>query len=346
MAKSYKDNLLNILNGVSTGVVIALIPGALINELMKSVAHMWPLVQNVLTMMSLMQSLLAVFAGLCVSHLLKFNLIQSGSVTAAAMIASGAFLVKNGQIVLSGSGDVINITLTLILAVFLVRVLTPRLGSYAVLVMPLVIGVVAGGVGQMMLPYTKMITGAIGSGVSAMTQVQPIVMGMLMGIVFAALIVSPVSSAGIAMAIGIEGIASGSANLGITAGAFTLAIMSSRVNGLGTTMAHFIGTPKIQMANMLKKPKLFLPVVASAGVAGLIGAIFEISGTANSAGFGSAGLIGPLAAYQEMAGGPLTIGLLIVLFAGMPILLGLVMRYVFMQKLQLVKAEDLKIENR
>lgn len=79
--------------------------------------------------------------------------------------------------------------------------------------------------------------------------------------------------------------------------------LSSKVNGLGTTIAHFIGTPKIQMANMLKNPRLFLPVIASAGIAGLVGAIFKISGTANSAGFGSAGLIGPMAAYQEMAGG-------------------------------------------
>lgn len=111
------------------------------------------------------------------------------------------------------------------------------------------------------------------------------------------------------MAIGIEGIASGSANLGITAGAFTLAIMSSKVNGLGTTIAHFIGTP-------------------------------------NSAGFGAAGLIGPLAAYKEMTGGPIAILFLIILFVGIPTLLGLMMRYIFIQKLQFVRAEDLKVENK
>ena len=122
--------------------------------------------------------------------------------------------------------------------------------------------------------------------------------------------------------------------------------MRSKVNGFGTTIAHFIGTPKIQMANMLKNPRLFLPVIASAGIAGLVGAIFKISGTANSAGFGSAGLIGPMAAYQEMAGGPLAIGFILLLFAGMPILLGFVMRYIFIQKLQFVREEDLVIEDK
>ncbi|NRO73090.1 hypothetical protein IMAU60117_01821 [Lactobacillus helveticus] len=216
------------------------------------------------------------------SYLLKFNLIQSGSITAAAMIASGAFQVKNGQIILSGSEDVI-IALTIFFAAFLVKFLTPKLGSYTVLLLPLIVSVVAGGVGQFMLPYTKMVTGAVGQTIGTLTNFQPLVMGMLMGIAFAALIVSPIFSVGIAMTIGVEGIASGSANLGITACAFTLAIMSSKVNGFGTTIAHFIGTPKIQMANMLKNPRLFLPVIASAGIAGLVGAIFEISGTANSA---------------------------------------------------------------
>lgn len=225
------------------------------------------------------------------------------------MIASGAFHVKNGVITLSGSGDVINIALTIAFSAFLVKWLTPKLGSYAVLLLPLAVAVVAGGLGQVALPYTKMITGAIGGMVNLLTNLQPLVMGMLMGVAFVALIVSPISSVGIAMAIGIEGIASGSANLGITVGAFTLAIMSSKVNGLGTTIAHFVGTP-------------------------------------NSAGFGAAGLIGPLAAYKEMTGGPIAILFLIILFVGIPTLLGLMMRYIFIQKLQFVRAEDLKVENK
>lgn len=196
MRKDFKENLLNILNGVSTGVVIALVPGALVNELMKNIAHSWSGALNILTMTSLMGSLLAVFAGLCVSYLLKFNLIQSGSITAAAMIANGAFQVKNGQIILSGSGDVINIALTIFFAAFLVKFLTPKLGSYTVLLLPLIVAVVAGGVGQFMLPYTKMVTGAVGQTIGTLTNFQPLVMGMLMGIVFAALIVSPI---GIAM---------------------------------------------------------------------------------------------------------------------------------------------------
>ena len=53
-----------------------------------------------------------------------------------------------------------------------------------------------------------------------------------------------------------------------------------------------------------------------------------------------------MAAYQEIAGGPLAIGFSMLLFAGMPILLGFAMRYIFIQKLQFVREEDLVIEDK
>ena len=110
-------------------------------------------------------------------------------------------------------------------------------------------------------------------------------------------------------------------------------------------IAHFLGMPKIQMANILRNPKLFVPVVVSAGIAGLVGAIFNITGTANSAAFGSAGLICPRGAYQNIASGPIRIEILLVSFAGMPLLLGYLMRYIFIQKLAFVKQEDLLVKN-
>ena len=149
---------------------------------------------------------------------------------------------------------------------------------------------------------------------------------------------------GIATAIGISGISSGSANLGITAGAFTLAIMGSSVNSLGTILAHFIGTPKIQMGNMLERPRLFIPVIISSGIMGALGAIFKIQGTSMSAGFGFAGLIGPMTAYEQMDSGVGSVILLTTLFVVLPIILGLAMKYIFVGESKFVKANDLLIE--
>lgn len=165
-----------------------------------------------------------------------------------------------------------------------------------------------------------------------------------MGMVFAVLIVSPISSVGIATAVGLSGIAAGSANLGIVAGSFTLAIMGSSVNSLGTTLAHFVGTPKIQMANMLEKPFLFIPVMINAAVLGAIGAIFNIQGTAMSAGFGFSGLIGPMAALGAMKVDGAALVLVTVLFLILPILLGLLAKYVFVKKTKRIVPKDLLIQ--
>ena len=246
--------------------------------------------------------------------------------------------------VLAGTGDVINVAVTITFAVIIASVIGNKLKNYTVLLMPVLVLVLGGGLGLMTLPYVKLVTGFVGAMIKTFTILQPVLMGTLMGISFAVLIVSPISSVGIATAIGISGIASGSANLGITAGAFTLAIMGSSVNSLGTILAHFIGTPKIQMGNMLERPKLFIPVIISSGIMGALGAIFKIQGTPMSAGFGFAGLIGPMTAYEQMDPGVGSMILLTTLFVVLPIILGLAMKYIFVGESKFVKANDLLIE--
>ncbi|MBA1394858.1 hypothetical protein EQ500_13450, partial [Lactobacillus sp. XV13L] len=144
--------------------------------------------------------------------------------------------------------------------------------------------------------------------------------------------------------ISISGIASGAANLGITAAAFALAIFGWRANSVGTSIAHFLGSPKMQMANLMTKPKLLLPLLINAGIMGALGALFQIKGTPMSAGFGFSGLIGPLAA---MAGRPATAGnilLIVVLFFILPVVLGLLSAYLFNTKLHYFTSRDFELD--
>ena len=338
---SLKTGTMNILNGISMGVVVALIPSALVGQLMKALMGVMPHVASqVISITSFAASLLPAMAGFCVGYLFKMNMIQMSSIAAAATIGSGVVKKAGTTYVLAGTGDVINVAVTITFAV----IIASKLKNYTVLLMPVLVLVLGGGLGLMTLPYVKLVTGFVGAMIKTFTILQPVLMGTLMGISFAVLIVSPISSVGIATAIGISGIASGSANLGITAGAFTLAIMGSSVNSLGTILAHFIGTPKIRMGNMLERPKLFIPVIISSGIMGALGAIFKIQGTPMSARFGFAGLIGPMTAYEQMDPGVGSMILLTTLFVVLPIILGLAMKYIFVGESKFVKANDLLIE--
>lgn len=338
---SLKTGTMNILNGISMGVVVALIPSALVGQLMKALMGVMPHVASqVISITSFAASLLPAMAGFCVGYLFKMNMIQMSSIAAAATIGSGVVKKAGTTYVLAGTGDVINVAVTITFAVIIASVIGNKLKNYTVLLMPVLVLVLGGGLGLMTLPYVKLVTEFVGALIKTFTILQPV----LMGISFAVLIVSPISSVGIATAIGISGIASGSANLGITAGAFTLAIMGSSVNSLGTILAHFIGTPKIQMGNMLERPRLFIPVIISSGIMGALGAIFRIQGTPMSAGFGFAGLIGPMTAYEQMDPGVGSMILLTTLFVVLPIILGLAMKYIFVGESKFVKANDLLIE--
>lgn len=340
-----KQATMNILNGIGMGVIASLVPAAILGQLMKALLGVAPaFAQTVINITTFTQSLLAAMAGFCAAYLFQLNMVQMSSVAAAAMIGSGAVTFKNGLMTVAGTGDVINIGLTITVAIFLVKLIGKRLGSYTALLLPIIIVVGGGGIGLLLLPYVKNVTTLIGTIVMAFTKLQPLLMGILIGMSFAAMIVSPLSAAGIAIAIGLTGVASGAANLGIAGAGYTLGIMSSSVNGMETTLAHFIGTPKIQMANMLEKPKLFVPVLCASGLSGLLAAIVNLQGTPSSAGFGFSGLIGPLAAYAKMTPGWGSLILLTVLYVVYPVALGFFMRWIFIDRLHFVSAEDLRLD--
>ncbi|MDN6900296.1 PTS sugar transporter subunit IIC [Oenococcus sicerae] len=340
MKKEKTNFILKILNGLSIGVIIALVPGAILGSLMKIFAND-PTALAIGQMTTLAQSLLAVIAAMAVGQAFKFSMIDTGSMALAAFMGSGAATVSpKGVFVLNGPGDIINIGVTLVIAVLLIQLLAGRLGQLKVILSPILLLAIAGGLGKLLLPYVHSITTSLGSAINDLTGLRPLIMGPLMGIVFAVLILSPISSVAIAMAIGLTGIGSGAANLGITTASFALAIMGSSVNSLGGTLSHFIGTPKVQMANMLSKPKLFIPIVIVSALAGLEGALLKVGGTAMSAGFGFSGLIGPLGAF---ATGTTNLFLLLLEFVMIPLVLAYSVHLLFVKKLHFIEPMDLKL---
>lgn len=338
---SPKQTTMNILNGLSVGIIVALVPGALLNAIVNALAVHWPALAVVTTMTGIAQTMLPVLAAVCVGMMAKFSPIQTSSLALAALIGAGNVHSSKAGMTITGTGDVINIAITIAVGYLLIELLGTALKAYTILLIPSIVLLVAGGVGLLTLGPVGNITRVIGLGIEQLTALQPIVMGALMAAGFAALIVSPISTVGIATAISLSGIASGSANLGITAAGFALAVFGWRANSFGTSIAHFLGSPKMQMANLLSKPKLFLPVMLGASILGAIGAACGITGTPMSAGFGFSGLIGPLAALAGMHGS-LAVNWLIlaVLFLVLPVALGLASNWLFTKVWHYQTADD------
>ena len=334
-----KQFLNKILAGMSMGIIIALLPGAFVGEVAKMLN-----IQVLVDITNIATRLTAPIMGLCIAMQFKMSPIQSGTLAIATMIGSGALKIIDGNMVLTGMGDVLNAGITATIAVGLLFLIGDRLKSYTILLLSTIVVCLSGLIGVFTLPYMTSITGAIGNMIAQFTTLQPVLMGILIAMTFSFLIMSPISTVAVATAISLSGIGSGAANLGVCAAGFGLAVAGLRQNSLGTLSIHFLGSAKIQMPNLVKQPKIILPILCSAAVLGALAGILQIEGTPMSAGFGFAGLVGPIN-YLNIVGFSIpNIILTVLMFVILPVILGLIFKVLFINIGKVVKEEDYLVE--
>ncbi|EST90793.1 hypothetical protein T233_00064 [Vagococcus lutrae LBD1] len=337
-----KDFAMNVLNGVAIGVVVSLIPGALLSELSKAID--W---QFGLTATGIAQTLMPIVVGVAVALNFKFTPIQIGALGMASVVGSGvATLNPEGGFIFQGTGDVINTGLTAAIGALIILLIGEKMKAFTILVIPTILVIVGGGIGQLLLPFVKQITMMLGNFVNMLTELQPVPMAIALAVIFSMMIVSPIATVGIATAISLGGVGSAAANIGICAAGFGLCVAGWKANSVPTSLAHFIGSPKMQMANVIKKPKIILPVICNAAISGAFAAFLGLEGTPFSAGFGFSGLIGPINA-MTLAPGGWTVGNMIkvtLAFLVIPLTLGFVFNYLFSKVWSITKPEDYQLD--
>ena len=123
-------------------------------------------------------------------------------------------------------------------------------------------------------------------------------MCVLISCMFSILIVSPISTVAIGMAIQLNGLSAGAAAMGVAATTIVLVVHSWRTNKSGVTIAIALGAMKMMMPNLFRHPIILLPSLITAIVSAIPVALFHVSGTPASAGFGLVGIVGPLASMD------------------------------------------------
>ncbi|MBR0447741.1 MAG: PTS sugar transporter subunit IIC, partial [Clostridia bacterium] len=120
-----------------------------------------------------------------------------------------------------------------------------------------------------------------------------VVMGMILTL--------PISSAAICAMIGITGLAGGAATAGCCAQMVGFAVISFRENRWGGLVAQGLGTSMLQMGNIVKNPRIWIPAtLASAFTGPMATLLFRLECTGVSAGMGTCGLVGPLGILTDM----------------------------------------------
>ncbi len=138
---------------------------------------------------------------------------------------------------------------------------------------------------------------SIGHLVVWATKLRPFVMGIIVAVVIGVALTLPISSAAICAAFGLTGLAGGAAVAGCCAQMVGFAILSFRENKWGGLLSQGLGTSMLQMPNIIKNPKVWLPPILASVITGPLSTCLfkmEMNGPAVSSGMGTCGLVGQI----------------------------------------------------
>ncbi|MBI5974358.1 PTS transporter subunit IIC [Staphylococcus canis] len=334
----------NVLNGLAIAIVVGLIPNAVLGGLFQYLSQFSSVFGTLHQVVLGIQYTLPILVGVLIALQFKFNPMAIAIVGSASFLGSGATQVTEAGWHIIGIGDLINTMITAAIAVLLVLWLDGKLGSLNIILLPILVGGIPGFIGLLTLPYVSKITLAIGEVVNTFTHLQPVLMCILIAVLFSFIIISPVSTIAVGLAIGISDIAAGAAALGVATTAIVLFIGTLRVNKLGVPIAILLGAMKMMMPNAIRYPIILLPIGLTAAITGAFGALVGIEGTKESAGFGIVGLVGPIKAIELMNSGAWTLVLVALAYIIVPLIFGFIINYVLSRVLKLYTSEIYKFD--
>ena len=213
--------------------------------------------------------------------------------------------------------------------------------KFDLLLIPAIVILSGGIIGVFISPYIAIALNQVGIWVNTLTTLQPLPMGILLGIVVGMILTLPISSAALCISIGISGLAAGAALAGCCAQMVGFAFMSIRENKLGGLLSQGLGTSMLQVPNIVKNPLIWIPPTIASGVCGALSTmVFHIETTKVGAGMGTSGLVGPIETLSTMGNWVLP-GLLI-LHVAIPAVISFAGGEV-MRRMKLINPDDLKL---
>ena len=193
------------------------------------------------------------------------------------------------------------------LAVLFVAIVAAELGKAVsketkidILVTPIVTVLVGVGFAALIAAPVGTAASAVGQAIMWATELQPFFMGIIVSVVIGVALTLPISSAAICAALGLTGLAGGAAVAGCCAQMVGFAVMSFRENRWGGLAAQGLGTSMLQMGNLVRNPRIWIPPTLAAAITGPVATCLfrlEMNGAPVSSGMGTCGLVGQIGVY-------------------------------------------------
>ena len=195
------------------------------------------------------------------------------------------------------------------LAVLIIAIVAAECGKIVsketkvdILVTPMVTILSGVALSALIAPAIGTAASSVGEFVEWATVLQPFWMGILVSVVVGGALTLPISSASICAALGLAGLAGGAAVAGCCAQMVGFAVLSFRENRWGGLLSQGLGTSMLQMGNIVKNPKVWIPATAASAITGPIATClfrFQMNDPSGgvASGMGTCGMVGPIGVY-------------------------------------------------
>ena len=193
------------------------------------------------------------------------------------------------------------------LAVLFVAIVAAEIGKAVsketkidILVTPIVTVLVGVGFAALIAAPVGRAASAVGQAIMWATELQPFFMGIIVSVVIGVALTLPISSAAICAALGLTGLAGGAAVAGCCAQMIGFAVMSFPENRWGGLAAQGLGTSMLQMGNIVRNPRVWMPPTLASAITGPVATCLfrlEMNGAPVSSGMGTCGLVGQIGVY-------------------------------------------------
>lgn len=220
-----------------------------------------------------------------------------------AIIQSPASLVAaNGAVTFVGPGDPLSAFVAALVGAELGRLISGKT-KVDILLVPAVT-VLSGCLTAIILgPPLGVAATWLGDGIQLATELHPFWMGIILSVVMGMILTLPISSAAIAIMFSIGGLAGGAATAGCSAQMIGFAVISFKDNGFNGLFAQGIGTSMLQMPNIVKNWRIWIPATLASAITGPIATCwFKMQTLPAGSGMGTSGLVGQIMTWQAMAG--------------------------------------------
>lgn len=294
--KNLRSYAINVFNGMALGLFASLIIGLILKQLGAFLSI--PILEH---FGKIAQLLMAPAIGAGVALSVKSPPLGVFAASIAAAIGAGSInFTDNGAILTIGEpmgalvGSLVGAEVTKLIA-----------GKTKVdIVLVPAATILAGGLaGYLTGPWIAQGMNFLGALINTATRLHPFPMGILVSVLMGIILTLPISSAALAIALGLNGLAAGAATVGCCCQMIGFAAQSYKDNGVGGLISQGLGTSMIQIPNIIRNPWIWVPPTLASAILGPVATmVFKMENNKVGAGMGTSGLVGQFGTIATMGG--------------------------------------------